>query len=124
MSTRIAEATKDHADFIAWVCLAAARSHLARGFWDFFLDESEEETLRYLAALARPSRPHPFHHSAFLIAEVDGRPAAGLCGFTDEESGWEDFGAVMAEVDKSLGRRSEAAQGGMSRMGAFMSVVP
>ncbi|MFI5317676.1 MAG: GNAT family N-acetyltransferase [Myxococcota bacterium] len=124
MTTRIAEANKDHAEFLAWVCLAAARSHLPRGFWDFFLDESEERILSYLAALAVSSRPHPFHYSAFFVAEVDGRPAAALCGFTDEENGFEELGAVLAEADESAGRPPQAAQLGMARMGAFMAVVP
>jgi ribosomal protein S18 acetylase RimI-like enzyme len=124
MTTRIAGATKDHAAFVAWVSLAAARSHLPRGFWDFYLELSDREILQYLETLAQTSRSHPFHHSAFIVAEVDGRPAAALCGFFEDESGFREFGPVLAEVDAALGRAPDAGQRGMARMGAFMSVVP
>lgn len=124
MSARITPATKHHAAFVAWVSLAAARSHLPRGFWDFYLDRGDREILHYLELLAQTAATHPFHHSAFLVAEVDGRPAAGLCGFFEEENGFREFGRVLAEVDAAVSRPPEAGRAGMARMGAFMSVVP
>src|SRR5262245_46386324 len=102
MSIRILDATKDHAKFLAWVSLAAARSHLPRGFWDFFLDGGDSVCLPFLEVLVGTSRPHPFHWSTFIVAEVDGRPAAGMCGYFDEEAGYSEFGPVMAEVDEKL----------------------
>ena len=123
MATRIVAATKDHAEFIAWVSIAAARSHLPRGFWDFYIPD-ERECTRYLTCLAATTTPHPFHHSVFLVAEVDGRPAAALCGFFEEENGFAQLGPVMAEVDRALGRPQEAAQEGMARLGPFMTVTP
>lgn len=121
---RIVEATKEHAPFIAWVALAAARSHLPRGFWDFFIGPDERACLRYVTALASTEKPHPFHYSVFLVAEVDGRPAAGMCGFTDEETGFALLGGIMPELDRALGRPPEAAQEGMARLGPFMTVTP
>lgn len=121
---RIVEGTKDHAAFLAWVSLAAARSHLPRGFWDYFIGPDERECLRYLTALASTDTPHPFHHSVFLVAEVDGRPAAAMCGFTEEETGFGLLGTVMPEVDRILGRPPEAAAEGMARLGPFMTVTP
>ena len=123
MTTRIIDATKDHAEFIAWVSLAAARSHLPRGFWDFFIPD-ERERMTYLTRLAATTTPHPFHHSMFLVAEVDGRPAAGMCGFFEEENGFAVLGSVMPEVDRALGRPPEAGQEGMARLGPFMTVTP
>ena len=123
MVTRIIDGTKDHAEFLAWVALAAARSHLPRGFWDFFIPEARERTA-YMARLAATTTPHPFHHSSFLVAEVDGRPAAALCGFFEEEHGFASLGPVMAEVDRAFGRPPEAAQEGMARLGPFMTVTP
>lgn len=121
---RIVEATQEHAPFLAWVSLAAARSHLPRGFWDFYIGPDEREILRYLTALAATEKPHPFHHSVFLVAEVDGRPASAMCGFTEEETGFARLGGVMPEVDRELGRPPEAGQEGMARLGPFMSVTP
>src|SRR5258705_3134912 len=118
------EATQEHAPFLARVSLAAARSHLPRGFWDFYIGPEQGEILRYLTALAATDKPHPFHHSVFLVAEVDGRPASGMCGFFEEETGFALLGGVMPEVDRALGRPPEAAQEGMARLGAFMIVTP
>jgi len=123
VTTRIIDATKDHAEFIAWVSLAAARSHLPRGFWDFFIPD-ERERMTYLTRLAATTTPHPFHHSMFLVAEVDGRPAAGMCGFFEEENGFAVLGSVMPEVDRALGRPPEAGREGMARLGPFMTVTP
>lgn len=124
MLTRIVDGAKQHVPLIAWVCLAAARSHLPRGFWDYYIDGGESECLKYLEALASSERPHLFHHSAFLVAEVDGRPAAALCGYFEEELGFGALAAVMPEVDRSLGRTPELAQQGMARMTHFMKVTP
>jgi translation initiation factor 4G len=124
MSTRIVDGTRAHAPLVAWVCLAAARSHLPRGFWDYYLETGESECLKYLEALATTARPHLFHYSAFLVAEVSGQPAAALCAYFDEELGFQALGAVMPEVDRDLGRPPELAQQGMARMGHFLSVTP
>src|SRR3990172_1751975 len=77
----IVEATPAHAPFIAWVTLTAFRSQLERGFWDFLLDGDEAYKLRYLEALATTEQFHWAHYSAFIVAEVDGRPVSALCGY-------------------------------------------
>ena len=69
MTTRIVDAGKEHVEFLAWVSLAAARSHLPRGFWDFFIPDERERAV-YMAQLAATDPPHPFHYSRFLVAEV------------------------------------------------------
>jgi len=124
MSTRIVAGTRSHAPLVAWVCLAAARSHLPRGFWDYYLETGEDGCLKYLEALATTARPHLFHYSVFLVAEVSGQPAAALCGYFEEELGFQALGAVMPEVDRDLGRPPELAQQAMVRMGHFLSVTP
>jgi translation initiation factor 4G len=106
------------------VSLAAARSHVPRGFWDFYLDAGEDETLRYIERLANTSKPHLFHHSAFLVAEVDGRPAAGLCGYFEEDNGVAALNAVLGDVDKQFGRTPADAEAGLRRASAFFTVAP
>jgi ribosomal protein S18 acetylase RimI-like enzyme len=96
---KIVEARAEHAPFIAWVILTAQRSHLERGFWDHFLGGSEERVLRYLEALTTTEQPHWVHHTIFLVAEVDGRPAAALSGYFKEElrsDGQFERGMVLA----------------------------
>jgi translation initiation factor 4G len=124
MSTRVIPAGPRHASFLAWASLAAARSHLPRGFWDFFIDGEEGDRLRYLETLATTAKAHLFHFSTFLIAEVDGRPAAALCGYFEEELGVAAFTAVADEVDARLGRTPADAKAGLARAAAFFAVAP
>src|SRR3972149_3154060 len=93
---RIVEATRAHARFLAWVTLTAFRSQLERGFWDFMLGGDEAYKLRYLEALATTEQLHWVHHSAFIVAEVDGRPASALCGYFEPERGGRGSGGGAA----------------------------
>ena len=82
---KIVEARVEHAPFIAWVILTAQRGHLERGFWDHLLGGPDERVLRYLEALTTTEQPHWVHHTIFLVAEVDGHPAAALSGYFADE---------------------------------------
>jgi len=116
MTPQIVDGTPAHARFVAWVALEAARSHLPRGFWDFYLEGGDAVCLRYLEALASSARPHLFHSSAYLIAEVDGRPV-GACWFrlmTAERPGYgfiaediPDIGLAVSPAfqGRGIGRR-------------------
>jgi translation initiation factor 4G len=95
----IREATPDDAGFLAWVMLAASRSHLARGVWEYINGQDEQTALKYLEVLATTEATHWCHWSRFVIADVDGRPAAGLCGFDPRVDGMEALFTVMPEVN-------------------------
>src|SRR3972149_5818775 len=84
---KIVEAQPKHASFIAWVILTAFRSHLEKGFWDFRRPGSDEDLLRYIEALTTSKAPHWAHLPLFIVAEVDGGPAAALSGYFVEEHG-------------------------------------
>lgn len=118
---RLREATDADVPFVAWVMLAASRSHLDRGIWEYLYDRDEAATLSYLEALAVTDTVHLFHHSRFVIAEVDGRPAAAMCGYDPATQGFGTFGAVLPELagragivldDPELGRRSAVLMAG------------
>ncbi len=81
----IVPARPEHAPFIAWVMLTAARSHLQKGFWDFLGGPDDSQTLRFLEAMTTTPATHWTHHSLYLVAEVDGRPASALSGYFEEE---------------------------------------
>ena len=98
---KIVPARPEHAPLIAWVMLAAARSHLERGSWDMMTAADEPTTLRFLEALASTPEPHWMHHSLFLVAEVGGRPASALSGYFDEEH-------PTASIIEHLPRAAEA----------------
>jgi ribosomal protein S18 acetylase RimI-like enzyme len=100
---KIVDARPEHAPFIAWVTLAAFRSHLERGFWDFMLPETDAEILRYLEALTTSKAPHFVQLPLFIVAEVDGEPAAALSGYFDEEHGGMRLREGMAEAGEATG---------------------
>lgn len=124
MATSLVQARPDHARFIAWVVLTAFRSQLGRGLWDFFIDEDEARCLRYLEALATTDTSHWAHHSNFLVAEVDGRPAAALCGYFDEEHGMHALQKAAPEADERLGRPREETAAGLRRIAPIFYVMP
>src|SRR2546422_3168354 len=103
--------------------MASNRSHLKRGVWDLQLGDDETEVLRYLELLAATEQLHWGHYSLFLIAEVDGVAAAGMCGFFENELG---PGSVMAgamEVNRKLGRTPEQVAEGWERAKSIMNLV-
>jgi ribosomal protein S18 acetylase RimI-like enzyme len=115
-AAKIVEARPEHIPFIAWTILTAARSHMPRSTFDMVIDGGEPEVLRFLEALTSTQTIHFGHHSGFIVAEVDGRPAAALSGYLPSERGetlmqgigealeackidGEAFGERMAKVD-------------------------
>ncbi len=119
---KIVEARKEHAPFIAWVMLAAGRSHLDVGFWDLISGGTEAETLRLLEAVCTSEEPHFTHYSMYLIAEVDGRPAAGLSGYTESTHGTHMFIPVLQKVNRAIGRTDEEFVAGLTRAGSIALV--
>ena len=120
---RIVEATREHISFVAWVVMAANRSHLPKGMWDFNIGGSEEDVLRYLEALADTEQVHWAHRSLFVVAEVDGVPAAGMCGFFENDLGPASMMAGAAEVNQKIGRSVEETAAGWERSKAIMGIV-
>lgn len=98
MTTILRDATPDDVDFVAWVMLAASRSHLQRGIWEYLNDQDEEETLHFLRNAATTQGVHTFHHSLFLIAEVDGEPAAGMCAYDSATQGMDAYAAELPNI--------------------------
>ncbi len=103
---RIREAGDDDVGFLTWVMLAASRFHLPIGVWEWVHDQSERQTLDFLRRLTSTDVVHIFHPSLFLIAEVDGTPAAALCGFDPATHGmsavWQVMPTVLAQSDVTM----------------------
>jgi ribosomal protein S18 acetylase RimI-like enzyme len=83
----IRDANERDIDFIAWVMLAASRSHLPRGIWEYLNGQDEAQTLAFLRSLGSSEDVHLFHWSLFQIAEIDGTPAAAMCGYDSATQG-------------------------------------
>ena len=123
-AVKIVEARAEHAPFIAWVMLAAARSHLPIGMWDLLCGGSEQETLRFLEALASTGESHWAHYSLFLVAEVDGRPAAALAGYIDATDGTHTLIPAVQRANAAVGRSDDDLAAGWMRAASIAQVGP
>jgi ribosomal protein S18 acetylase RimI-like enzyme len=59
--------------------LSAQRGHAPRGWFDIALDWPEPHRLAFIERIAIAHTKSWWHVSQFIIAEIDGEPAAGLC---------------------------------------------
>lgn len=84
MATEIRKARPEDVPFLAEVVLSASRSHLPRGVWDLMLPEAEPRRA-FLERLLATEHRHWCHQGGFLVAEVDGRPAAALSGYAAQD---------------------------------------
>jgi ribosomal protein S18 acetylase RimI-like enzyme len=116
MAIRIRRADSSDAGFLAWVTLSAARGHLARGLWDLIIGADGAGCLDYLRRLAVAEPRSLYHYESFRIAEVDGVPAAALCGF-DARDAWSVVGEAMANVQRDLGWTESDAAASYQRVG-------
>ena len=116
LDVRIIDAREEHAPFIAWVQLTAFRSHLPKGMWDLFVGGPEEDTLRFLQAFAMTEAKHWGSYRAFMIAEVDGTPAAAMTGYFEAES---SFDEGVAEACRAFGMTGDDISKGWRRAGAI-----
>src|SRR5262245_61480850 len=97
MTVNIRPATPADAPFLGWVCFEAPRSQLKSGSFEQVLRRDDAFCIEFASRLTVARARSWWHYSLFLIAEVDGVPAAGLCGFGDE-SVYRASGDAMAEA--------------------------
>ena len=103
MDIQIRPARPEDTEFLAWLILTAGRAHVTRGIWEVILGATEQDNLEFLKLLAVTARPHLFHYSCYLIAELGGKPAAGLGGYDPKICGYEALRRAMPEVFMKLG---------------------
>ncbi|MGD0190315.1 MAG: GNAT family N-acetyltransferase [Rhizomicrobium sp.] len=80
----------------------AARSQLARGWFDIVLERDEAFVLKFAECLTVAKAVSWWHWSLFQVAEVDGVLASATCGFGDE-SLYMQSGAAMEEASEKMG---------------------
>lgn len=100
---RIRQANADDADFLAWAILMAGRAHVQKGIWEVILGAPEEQCLHFLKKLSITGPPHLFHHSCYLLAEMNGCPVACLGGYDPATSGHDALSQALATVNQPLG---------------------
>ena len=98
LDLRIRNARKNDAAFLAWLILTAGRAHVRRGIWEVVLNLPEDKCLSFLELLSVTGAPHLFHHSCYLLAEVEGDPVSGLGGYDPDTQGYPKLMEALPEV--------------------------
>jgi ribosomal protein S18 acetylase RimI-like enzyme len=124
MGTSIRPARATDASFLAWVMLAASRSHVRRGAWDLHVGGSEAQVLAFLERMAAQPEPSFCRWEGFLVAEVDGTPAAALSGYTIRDPGMHDpTPAIVAASRTVLGWGETELVAANARLIPFLTCV-
>lgn len=106
---------------LGWCMLMAGRSHLDIGIWDFVISQPEDRCLQFLEMLALEGPRHMAYYAEFLVAEVDGRPAAALEGFDPTTNGEDTMTIPMANVIQKMGLTEQDMAPGLEKLAAFMT---
>jgi ribosomal protein S18 acetylase RimI-like enzyme len=112
------------AGFLARVALAASRSHVGRGAWDLAVEGSDETRLRFIEMVLAARRPSWCHHTGFLVAEVDGRPAAALAGYALDAPELAPPGEALREAAGLCGWSEADLAGSFERLAVFLACLP
>lgn len=98
--TEIRSACLGDAGFIARTILSSQRGPMPRGWFDVTLGWPEGQCLEFITRIAVARSTSWWHTSQFLIAEVDGCPAAALCALPSAGTGaaaWRAIAEVAAD---------------------------
>ena len=117
MAFTIRRARIDDAKFIARVILSAQRGHVSRGWFDIALDWPEPRCLAFLERIATAQAQSWWHVSQFILAEVEGELAAGLCAMPAAGTVSAGRSAIMEVAEHSGLNASETAA--IFRRGAY-----
>lgn len=124
MNIDIRSAKPDDAQFLAWVMLAATRSHNKYGVWEHYVGGTEEDCLSFLQLIATTQKPHLFHYSTFIVAEVNGQKAGALSGYDPKVLGMRAFTQTLPEVIQQLGWTANDQKAALDRYLPFMTCTP
>jgi GNAT superfamily N-acetyltransferase len=74
-------------DFVVWVMLTAAKSHLERCVYEVLFDLDASRLAELYRRTANSEFVHWCHLSKFWIAEIDNEPAGAMCGYDPSAEG-------------------------------------
>ena len=115
--TAIRPARPEDASFIARNILSSQRGPFPRGWFDIALGWDEPQCLAFVECVALAPTPSWWHITHFIVAEVEGQPAASLCALPAE--GTEAAArAAIKQVATTIGMGA-ADQTAMFRRGAY-----
>jgi ribosomal protein S18 acetylase RimI-like enzyme len=117
VASTIRPARTEDADFIVRTILAAQRGPHPRGWFDIALARPESEVFAFVRQLALARCRSWWHVSQFLIAEVEGSPAAALCALPSAGT-IATARAALEEAAQAIGLNA-AELAAMYRRGAY-----
>lgn len=120
MSHVIRPARPEDKNFLAKIVLLAARSHVEIGVWDLIAPKNEEERIRAIEGALTTEQASWCHWSKFLIAEVDGEPAAALSGYAAYDESLLPMEQVLIAGMKAIGYDDEQVGAAFQRMLVFL----
>jgi translation initiation factor 4G len=124
VTTRIRSATAADADFVSWVILTASRSQLPLGAWDHYVAGDEARVLSLIRRMVTHDVRSFCRWEGFLIAEVDGTPAAGLSGYASNDPAMANPDpAIAAASSTALGWGDPELQAAGARLAAFLTCI-
>lgn len=99
MSIKVRKANVNDVAFLAWAVLESSRSGKKLGIFDLIFEESKDAILLEKIALLLQSKNKSYVHlSNFMVAEVDGKDSAALCGYEPRHATSEAFSKALEEV--------------------------
>lgn len=124
MNINIRSARPDDAAFLAWVMLAASRSHLKYGIWEHYVGGTEQDCLSFLSLTAATQKPHLFHCSTFIVAEMNGQKVGALSGYDPKKLGTKALLHALPEVFQKLEWTMDDQKAAVERYGPWMTCSP
>jgi len=124
MNIDIRSANPEDAPFLAWVMLAASRSHLRYGVWEHYIGGTEQDCLSFLSLIATTQKPHLFHSSTFIVAEMNGQKVGALSGYDPKVLGMRAFVQSLPEVFQKLHWTMDEQRAAAERYLPWMTCIP
>ena len=120
----IRPARETDSPFIAWVELAAARSHRPVGVFDLAFPGESEVRLNLIDRITHAEPKSICHWSGFLVAEVEGEPAAALSGYEPSAHHDNTFGKAFFNALREADWSEEEIQACFMRMAPSATCMP
>jgi ribosomal protein S18 acetylase RimI-like enzyme len=124
MNIDIRSARLEDAPFLAWVMLTASRSHLKYGVWEHYVGGTEQDCLSFLSFIATTQKPHLFHSSTFIMAEMNGQKVGALSGYDPKALGMKAFVQSLPEVFQKLNWTADEQKAAVERYRPWMTCIP
>ncbi len=123
MPPTIRPATRDDVPMLAEVVLLATRSHVEIGVFDLLVPDSEADCLAAIRAILSTEQSSWCHYSNFLVACVDGEPAAALSGYTAYDPGHLPYLETFITGMRAVGYDETAVSEAFKRIAILTTVI-